>query len=85
MFLEMRLESTADFVPASFITSQLVPHAFLIYELVNNRGSFSTVRRGRHKETGKEYAVKCIQKKFIKMHLLEREIKIMKKVSQHSL
>lgn len=46
------------------------------------RGSFSTVRKGRHKAANKEFAVKCIQKKFIKMHLLEREIKIMKKL-QH--
>jgi calcium/calmodulin-dependent protein kinase I len=44
------------------------------------RGSFSVVRKGRHKSTGKAYAIKCIQKKFIKMHLLEREIKIMKKL-----
>jgi len=44
------------------------------------RGSFSVVRRGRNKETGKAYAIKCIQKKFIKLHLLEREIKIMKKL-----
>jgi len=50
------------------------------------RGSFSTVKRGRQKQTGKEYAIKCIQKKFIKMHLLEREIKIMKKLKhQHIL
>jgi len=44
------------------------------------RGSFSVVRKGRNKETGKSYAIKCIQKKFIKLHLLEREIKIMKKL-----
>jgi len=44
------------------------------------RGSFSTVRRGRNKKSGKDFAIKCIQKKFIKMHLLEREIKIMKKL-----
>jgi len=41
------------------------------------RGSFSTVRKGRNRSSGKEFAIKCIQKKFIKMHLLEREIKIM--------
>jgi len=46
-------------------------------------GSFSVVKKGRHKKTGKEYAIKCIQKKFIKLHLLEREIKIMKKL-KHS-
>jgi len=44
------------------------------------RGSFSTVKRGKNKQTGKDFAIKCIQKKFIKMHLLEREIKIMKKL-----
>jgi serine/threonine protein kinase len=38
------------------------------------------VRKGRHKESGKSFAIKCIQKKFIKLHLLEREIKIMKKL-----
>jgi len=43
-------------------------------------GSFSVVKKGRHKKTGREYAIKCIQKKFIKLHLLEREIKIMKKL-----
>jgi serine/threonine protein kinase len=36
------------------------------------RGSFSTVRKGRNKQTKKEYAIKVIQKKFIKLHLLER-------------
>lgn len=44
------------------------------------RGSFSKVRKAKHKETGKDYAIKCIEKKFIKMHLLEREIGIMKKL-----
>jgi len=44
------------------------------------KGSFSTVKRGRNKATGKEFAVKIIQKKFIKLHLLEREIKIMKQL-----
>jgi len=43
-------------------------------------GSFSIVKKGRNKKTGKEYAIKCIQKKYIKLHLLEREIKIMKKL-----
>eukprot|EP01117_Protostelium_nocturnum_P012261 TRINITY_DN450_c0_g3_i1.p1 TRINITY_DN450_c0_g3~~TRINITY_DN450_c0_g3_i1.p1 ORF type:complete len:303 (-),score=63.59 TRINITY_DN450_c0_g3_i1:262-1122(-) len=44
------------------------------------RGSFSTVKRGRNKKTGKENAIKIIQKKFIKLHLLEREIQIMKQL-----
>jgi len=44
------------------------------------KGSFSTVKRGRNKATGKENAIKVIQKKFIKLHLLEREIKIMKQL-----
>jgi calcium/calmodulin-dependent protein kinase I len=44
------------------------------------RGSFSTVKKGKNKQTGKEFAIKCIQKKFIKLHLLEREIKIMKQL-----
>lgn len=42
------------------------------------RGSFSTVRKALNKSTGIDYAVKCIQKKHIKLTLLEREIKIMK-------
>ncbi|PRP79974.1 hypothetical protein PROFUN_05950 [Planoprotostelium fungivorum] len=44
------------------------------------KGSFSTVKRGRNRATGKEFAVKIIQKKFIKLHLLEREIQIMKQL-----
>jgi len=44
------------------------------------KGSFSVVRKGIHKKTGKEYAIKCIQKRFIKLDLLEREILIMKKL-----
>jgi len=43
-------------------------------------GSFSVVKKGRHKTTKKEYAIKCIQKRFIKIHLLEREINIMQKL-----
>jgi len=42
------------------------------------KGSFSVVRKGRNKRTGKVYAIKCIQKRFIKVHLMEREILIMK-------
>jgi len=44
------------------------------------RGSFSIVKKGVHKKSGKEFAIKCIQKKYIKLHLLEREIKIMKQL-----
>jgi len=44
------------------------------------RGSFSVVKRVKHKKTGRVFACKCIQKRYIKIHLLEREIKIMKKL-----
>jgi len=56
-----------------------ISESYVIGEEIG-RGSFSIVRKGRHKETGKSFAIKCIQKKFIKLHLLEREIKIMKKL-----
>jgi calcium/calmodulin-dependent protein kinase I len=46
------------------------------------RGSFSVVKKGKSKLTGREVAVKCVQKKYIKEKLMEREIKIMKKI-QH--
>eukprot|EP01116_Phalansterium_solitarium_P013979 TRINITY_DN3145_c0_g1_i2.p1 TRINITY_DN3145_c0_g1~~TRINITY_DN3145_c0_g1_i2.p1 ORF type:complete len:345 (+),score=125.82 TRINITY_DN3145_c0_g1_i2:133-1167(+) len=46
------------------------------------RGTFSVVKRGKNKQTGVEYAIKCIDKKFIKLHLLQREITIMKQL-QH--
>jgi len=45
------------------------------------RGSFSIVKKGKQVSSGKNYAIKCIDKKFIKLHLLEREISIMRKLS----
>jgi len=49
------------------------------------RGGFSVVKKGRHKTTGEDVAVKCINKKTLKkeeLQLLSREINIMKKL-QH--
>lgn len=57
-----------------------ITDCYVISDEAIGSGSFSVVKRGRHKVTGKEYAIKCIQKKFIKLQLLEREIKIMKKL-----
>lgn len=53
------------------------------YELGDElgRGAFSVVKRGKHKATGTMYAVKIIQKKFVRLEVLEREITIMQKVS----
>jgi len=51
---------------------------FYVFSEEIGRGSFSVVRKGRHKETGKTFAIKCIQKRLIKIQLLEREIQIMK-------
>lgn len=56
-----------------------ISEVFVLGEEIG-RGSFSVVRKGRSKETGKTFAIKCIQKKFIKLHLLEREIGIMKQL-----
>jgi len=47
------------------------------------RGSFSVVKKGRRKSDKKCFALKVIQKKYIKVSLLEREIAIMKKL-KHS-
>jgi len=44
------------------------------------KGNFSVVYRGRDKETGEEFAIKCINKKKVKeeeIRLLRREMKIM--------
>lgn len=46
------------------------------------QGAFSIVREGKNKKTGETVAIKCIAKKHIKVHLLEREIEIMKRM-QH--
>jgi len=48
------------------------------------RGAFSVVKRGKHRKTGREYAIKFIEKKFVDkqdLMLLGREIEIMKKVT----
>jgi len=48
------------------------------------RGAFSVVRKGRHKKTGRDFAIKFIEKKFVDKQdllLLGREIDIMKKVT----
>jgi len=62
--------------------SKKITDYYEISEEVIGSGSFSVVKKGRNKKNGKDYAIKCIQKKFIKLHLLEREIKIMTKL-QH--
>jgi len=41
------------------------------------KGAFSVVYEGTERGTGEKYAIKCINKKFIKKKLLEREIEIM--------
>jgi len=46
------------------------------------RGAFSVVKEGKEIATGKKCALKCISKKHMKVHLLKREIEIMKKI-QH--
>ena len=45
------------------------------------RGAFSVVKEGKELATGKNFAVKCINKTHIKAALLTREIEIMKKVN----
>ncbi|PRP84350.1 hypothetical protein PROFUN_07651 [Planoprotostelium fungivorum] len=55
------------------------------YEIDNEigRGAFSVVKKAKDKTTGKEYAVKFIEKKFVDQQdlvLLGREIEIMKRV-----
>jgi len=49
---------------------------------VIGKGKFSVVKLGKYKETGKTYAIKCIQKKTCKLdqERLELELEIMKKV-----
>jgi len=44
------------------------------------RGAFSVVRKGVHNHTGKSFAVKIIQKKMVRLEVLEREISIMQKI-----
>jgi len=44
------------------------------------RGAFSTVKRGTEIKTKKDFALKILNKKFVKMEILEREIKIMQKL-----
>ncbi len=53
--------------------------------LNSSSGSFSVVRRGLHKKSGADVAIKCLQKKMLKLNLLEREIKIMKTVGEANL
>jgi len=48
------------------------------------RGAFSVVRKGRNRKTGRDFAIKFIEKKFVDKQdllLLGREIDIMKKVT----
>jgi len=48
------------------------------------RGAFSIVRKGKHKKTGQQVAIKTIEKNFVEkqdLQLLAREIEIMKKVN----
>jgi len=55
-------------------------HEFYELQEEIGRGSFSIVRKAKNKKSNEQFAVKCIQKRFIKLHLLEREIKIMKQL-----
>eukprot|EP01112_Ceratiomyxa_fruticulosa_P009706 TRINITY_DN2543_c0_g1_i1.p1 TRINITY_DN2543_c0_g1~~TRINITY_DN2543_c0_g1_i1.p1 ORF type:complete len:355 (-),score=77.62 TRINITY_DN2543_c0_g1_i1:115-1179(-) len=51
------------------------------------RGAFSIVRKGTHKQTGDEVALKYIEKRYVKkkhIEQLRREIDIMKKVSHEN-
>jgi len=57
------------------------------YELKENlgKGKYGLVKRGIHKSTGKEYAVKIVKKKELSLkdlELLKREIEVLK-VCQH--
>jgi len=59
-----------------------VEDKYIIQEEVG-RGAFSIVKKAKDKATGKEYAVKFIEKKFVDQQdliLLGREIEIMKRV-----
>ena len=72
--LERRGSSSVGthFAPVSFSTP-------------NNRGAFSTVFEAREKETGEKFAIKCINKKYIKKKLLEREIEIMTNIRHENI
>jgi len=55
------------------------------YEVMDEigRGAFSVVKKAKNKQTGQEYAIKFIEKKFVDQQdlvLLGREIEIMKRV-----
>jgi len=45
------------------------------------RGAYSVVREATLKGTNKMVAIKCIRRKYVRSHLLQREIEIMKKVN----
>jgi len=47
---------------------------------VLGRGAFSVVKKGVHKQNGKPYAVKIIQKKMVRLEVLDREISIMQRM-----
>jgi len=50
------------------------------------RGAFSVVKRGKHKLSGKECAIKCIKKKFVpNRNSLNREIQIMKRLKHRNI
>ena len=69
----------------SFDSSYVQKKLFFLHQTSrskNSRGSFSIVKEAICIQDMKRYAVKCIEKKFIKMHLLEREVQIMKRVSR---
>lgn len=44
------------------------------------RGAFSVVKKGKQIKDGKFYAIKCINKKMVRLASLEREIAIMQKI-----
>jgi len=53
-------------------------HYDILEEL--GRGAFSVERKGKHKESGKLFAIKCINKKAVRVEVLEREIAIMQRM-----
>jgi len=62
----------------SFSKAKLEDHYFVRERI--GKGAFSTVYEAIEKETGDKYAVKIINRKYIKQKLLDREIEIMTKI-----
>jgi len=56
-----------------------------IFGVQIGKGAFSVVYEARDKTTGEKFAIKCINKKYIKKKLLEREIEIMTKIRHENI